>query len=1502
MPTTVLATRFNNLQQRISKILGTSSSATPTFGYGQTYDTTSVLGNYNVNTTNTDLISASDYENLYKDIARARVHQVGVSGFEILPTPVGDFNTNPNTADKIQEAYISYLEGIMNQIEANKFEIGSDQFAIESLLDTTSGSINVTRLESVSSSWNGTLSHIFTVTFLSERARRHFFNAGGKIRMSSGISWPFSQAKTNDWKTMLSNMGAVNFGATGASSANGVGSATSIGNYNLNSSYQLVYRQTGSAYSGSAYEVYALQTSATQLQFRIYFRDITSEFIDEDVFGDLTSNISIVRPEGSVVYNGAEIITADISTPPVGQNIAVFNGVVLPQAPTISAYWSPTPGTVGSTHRVYWSTTNATSVQYNVVGPNGVTAIGTVNVSGNLAYTWTIPGTATATLTAVGPGGTDQSIVTSQVNAAAVVPTYAVGAALPSTLNEGQSGINYGVSTSNVAVGTVLYWNIEVVSGIITAADFQSNTLSGSVSLSKTGSGGAFINRVAAADSTTEGSETFRINLYTDSEYIDLVAQSDLITIADLSTDPITYQLTANNTTHPLYPNLISEGTYTAPFTVTTTNVPNGTILYWTTTGAGITASDFTDNTTTGSVTINNNTATISRSASADLTTEGAETFTIQLRTTSYSGLIVATSAARGIVDTSTTIANPNPQVTSLSFSPTTVQAGQNIGFSWTTSEANSTTYTISLPNGTQSTSSSVSNGSASVTPTTTGTLSVSLRALSGAFTSAVSTINAIVTAAPVGPAINSFTVSPSSILTGGNTVLTWTTSNATTVTYTVDGGAPVSVGTSGSETISITPIGTSQIVLTAFSSITNTSVTSSRSVIVNQIPLNPTVDTFGFSPSNITAGASSSLYWTTSNATSIQYSIPGIVGLTTVGTNGVASITFPTGGDYTASIAASSSSSGTTATDTASISVAFPPAPTPTIDTFSFSPSSAGSGLTTLTWATTNAGSVAVSVQQGVSYNQTSLNGSLSFSATNGDISAGIQTYDNNGSLGPSTTASFTYIPVVAANSFDVSPSSVGINQTITASISGAPGTSYTISAATTLSGTIPASGSTTRSIFYSTSGTKTITCSFSSGSPLSASGNVTVLPSVPTPSIAFNNTTLVQGAAAAVAWSSGNATSSYVIWSDPNGTTLGSSTALSGSQGFSTNLVGSYNATIDATNIAGTGSYSNSLTVTAPIAAPTVSVYFSPSSGTTDDTFTAGWTVTGNYTSITATQTSNGVQSSLGSAPSGSFSQQLAEGTYSISVIASGPGGTGSDSASATVAAALVPPPVRGTPLDTTCLDFDLYGIYADGNGGSYQELIEANSSTCGYEPAPSVSVYFTPGSGDTSTVFSAGWLVTGNYTSITATQISNGVQSSLGSAPSASFSQTLPAGTHNLAVLASGPGGLTSGSAGVTVSDSTNATGVSGGGTTYVSKIGTDNGTIVFSADNVNAQGQWFLIGGGDGPVSYNASESGTNVTVTWYAGQTGDTPQYQITATWTNSSNGLSFSSTVYFIYY
>lgn len=93
-------------------------------------------------------------------------------------------------------------------------------------------------------------------------------------------------------------------------------------------------------------------------------------------------------------------------------------------------------------------------------------------------------------------------------------------------------------------------------------------------------------------------------------------------------------------------------------YTITTTNVTNGTTLYWTASGT-VEAADFTDNAMSGSFTITDNEGTVTRTLTEDAFTEGPENLYMDIRTDSISGTIVASSALVVVGDTSLTPSDP---------------------------------------------------------------------------------------------------------------------------------------------------------------------------------------------------------------------------------------------------------------------------------------------------------------------------------------------------------------------------------------------------------------------------------------------------------------------------------------------------------------------------------------------------------------------------------------------------------------------------------------------------------------------------------------------------------------------------------------------------------------------------------------------------------------------------------------------------------------------------
>lgn len=83
-------------------------------------------------------------------------------------------------------------------------------------------------------------------------------------------------------------------------------------------------------------------------------------------------------------------------------------------------------------------------------------------------------------------------------------------------------------------------------------------------------------------------------------------------------------------------------------FTLTTTNVPNGTTFYWNV--SGISASDLTTGTTSDSFTVSSNSGSFTLYLTSDSTTEGTEYMTVSI---TRDGSTVATGSQITINDTS---------------------------------------------------------------------------------------------------------------------------------------------------------------------------------------------------------------------------------------------------------------------------------------------------------------------------------------------------------------------------------------------------------------------------------------------------------------------------------------------------------------------------------------------------------------------------------------------------------------------------------------------------------------------------------------------------------------------------------------------------------------------------------------------------------------------------------------------------------------------------------
>jgi len=251
-------------------------------------------------------------------------------------------------------------------------------------------------------------------------------------------------------------------------------------------------------------------------------------------------------------------------------------------------------------------------------------------------------------------------------------PTYNVTPSLAS-LNEG-AVLTTTVSTTNVATGTVLYWSLSGTG--ITAADFGAGALTGSASVAANGQ--FSFAHTLANDLSTEGPETVQIKLFSDAARAVQVGTTASVVINDTSTTPPprrTYSITPSATT-------LNEGLLLTT-TVSTTNVPAGSSLFWMISGTGITSTDFSSGTLTGVGTIGSNGQfTLSHQIANDRTTEGSETLLINLYNDSSLGELLS-SASVTVFDTSQA---SGPATYALTSSTTTADEGASVTMTVTTS------------------------------------------------------------------------------------------------------------------------------------------------------------------------------------------------------------------------------------------------------------------------------------------------------------------------------------------------------------------------------------------------------------------------------------------------------------------------------------------------------------------------------------------------------------------------------------------------------------------------------------------------------------------------------------------------------------------------------------------------------------------------------------------------------------------------------------------------
>ena len=393
-----------------------------------------------------------------------------------------------------------------------------------------------------------------------------------------------------------------------------------------------------------------------------------------------------------------------------------------------------------------------------------------------------------------------------QSSSVSTIQTYSITPST-TTISEG-STVTFNVTTNNVPNGTTLYWTTVSTGGNLNSDDFIDLRVDSSFLINN---GNATISRTLFNDTLTEGVESFYLEIRTNSITGPVVATSPSISINDTSITPTpTYNISQDRTS-------VNEGS-SIVFTLTTTNVPNGTTLYWTI-GGNVSNTDFTDFLSSSSFLTTNNSTTITRTLRNDITTEGAEIFNLQIRTGSISGPVVATSSTITVNDTSTSPTyNISPSTTfvnegsSVFFTITTTNVPDGTTLSWRiaaiSGNINSNDFTSGVSSGTLGISSNTGSVTISVGNdlSTEGNESFVLEILSNGVvvaTSSTITINDTSLTPTPAPTVT-LSASPSTITRNNpeavsSSVLSWNSTNATDVISSNFGATSVT----GSTTVS---------------------------------------------------------------------------------------------------------------------------------------------------------------------------------------------------------------------------------------------------------------------------------------------------------------------------------------------------------------------------------------------------------------------------------------------------------------------------------------------------------------------------------------------------------------------------------------------------------------------------------------------------------------------------------------------------------------------------
>jgi hypothetical protein len=280
----ITAAGFVTIQNNAESLLGTGAGSR---GYNQTVVSSDVFSGNN--------ITQAQWNLLKTDIINILYHQNGelpsivtVNSGDVIRYGAGHPNSN--------------YETLLETATINRFRVAANQSVVSS-----KGSATYT------SAWSSSAQFTLTVTFATADQGRYFFNSGGKIRLTTGVSGGTATAQYNAWLNFLSSVGIRSFGAD---------TDPTVNYYTLTNSFQTYYVDALSTpYSANNYRLEARTNvadnsagTATVLILRV---SLTDGYVDpgptgpgDQIDGTLTILVEELKAAGTLIPSGTFSITS----------------------------------------------------------------------------------------------------------------------------------------------------------------------------------------------------------------------------------------------------------------------------------------------------------------------------------------------------------------------------------------------------------------------------------------------------------------------------------------------------------------------------------------------------------------------------------------------------------------------------------------------------------------------------------------------------------------------------------------------------------------------------------------------------------------------------------------------------------------------------------------------------------------------------------------------------------------------------------------------------------------------------------------------------------------------------------------------------------------------------------------------------------------------------------------------------------------------------------------